>query len=386
VCFGANVQPGQIVALQSEPGKEQLARAIAAAAYARGAKFVDLSVFDVHVKRARAMHANPSTLGFVPPWYGERMVALGDARAAAIYLSGPVAPDAMAGVDAELVGRDMLPRLPESGEVIDARTINWTIVPCPTRDWAGLVFPELEPDAGLERLWDEIAHVCRLDEPDPMSAWSTRFDALGTVAARLDALDLDAVRFDGPGTELEIGLLPSSRWLTAKFETVDGIAHYANIPTEEVFTTPDPERTTGTVRATKPLFTSGVTITGLEVAFEDGRVTRIDAESGAGVLRAVAAHDDGAARLGEVALVDRDGRVGGLGTIFYDTLLDENAASHIALGRGYEAGVATEDDLQRMNHSDIHLDFMIGGNEVAVTGVTRDGREVALLRDGVWQI
>jgi aminopeptidase len=383
---GANVQPGQIVALHSEPGKEQLARAITAAAYAHGAKFVDLAVFDVHMKRARALHADPSTLEFVPPWYGERVRALGEARAALVHRSGPVAPDAMAGVESGLAGLDMLPRLPESSEVIDARTVNWTIVPCPTPGWAQLVFPELEAARALERLWDVIAHVCRIDEADPVAAWERRFDALEAVAERLDALDLDAVRFDGPGTELEIGLLPGSRWLAARFETVDGITHTANIPSEEVFTTPDPERVNGTVRATKPLFTSGITITGLEVTFEAGRASRVAADEGAGALLAMVARDEGAARLGEIALVDGEGRIGRLGTIFYDTLLDENAASHIALGHGYEAGVSTEEDLARMNNSVIHVDFMIGGDDVAVTGVTRDRREVPLLRGGVWQV
>ena len=386
VGLGANVQPGQIVSISSEPGKEELTRAIAEAAYRAGAKFVDLSVFDVHVKRSRLLHADRETLGYVPPWIGGRTLALGDARAARISLSGPAAPHALDDVPAELIGLDMLPRIPESMTVVNARTTNWTIGPAPTRDWAMLVHPRLEPAAALERLWAEIAHICRLDEPDPAAAWQERFDELLRVASTLTGRRFDAIHLEGPGTDLRVGLLPSSRWIAASMETVDGIVHHANLPSEEVFTTPDPERVEGTVTATKPLFTSGTTVSGLRVAFEGGRAVRIDADEGAEVVRGLVARDEGAARLGELALVDREGRIGPLGTVFYDTLLDENAASHIALGAGYQSGIDAQEDRTRVNTSQIHIDFMIGSDEVAVTGVERDGTRVPLLRGGSWQI
>jgi aminopeptidase len=386
VRHGANVQPGQIVALASEPGKEPLARAIAEAAYASGAKFVDLTVFDVYIKRARALNADRETLPFVPPWIGERVLALGDVHAARISMSGPVAPHALDDVDPDLIALDRLPRVPESMRVVNDGTTNWTIVPCPTAGWATLVYPRLEPAAALERLWSEVGHICRLDEPDPIAAWQARQDQLLRVAAALDELDLDRLHFEGPGTDLTIGLLPSSQWVAAKFTTVDGIDCQANIPTEEVFTTPDPERVDGVVTATKPLFALGTTITGLRVRFEGGRAVQIDAEQGAEVARGIAATDDGAARLGEVALVDREGRIGPLDTVFYDTLLDENAASHLALGAGYQKPVDDPADVPRINQSAVHTDFMIGGNEVSVTGVRRSGESVTLLRNGDWHI
>jgi aminopeptidase len=385
VRFGANVQPGQIVALSSEPGKEPLARAVAEAAYKAGARFVDLQVFDVYFKRARALYAEPETLGFVPPWYGQRMLALGDARAARIVLTGPVAPRIMDGVDPALAGRDMLPAIRESIAVVNERTTNWTIGPCPTPGWAELVHPSLDSASALERLWDQIAHVCRLDEPDPVAAWEQRLDQLVRAAGRLDALGLDSLHFSGPGTDLRVGLLPSSRWLCGRFETAAGLRHTPNLPTEEVFTTPDPERVAGTVRATKPLFASGRMITGLTVTFGGGRAVEIEAEEGAETLRALSGRDPGGARLGEVALVDREGRIGPLETVFYDTLLDENAASHIALGQGFSFAVG-EADAERINGSEIHIDFMIGSEEVEVTGTTPAGEEVALLRGGAWQI
>jgi aminopeptidase len=385
VRFGANVQPGQIVAIGSQPGKEPLTRALAEECYLAGAKFVDVSAFDPHVKRSRAQHADPETLGWVPPWYGERVRALVDMEAAMISLSGPVEPHLMDGIDPVLLGRDMLPRVKESTAVVEERKVNWTVGPCPTPGWAKLVYPDLHEDAALTRLWDQVAYICRLTDGDPVTAWETRLAKLLAVAAKLDRLGLDAVRFEGPGTDLTVGLLPGSRWMGARLETVGGIVHRPNLPTEEVFTTPDPARTTGVVTSTKPLFTSGAVITGLRVRFEGGRAVEISAERGAGTLQALSDRDAGGARLGEVALVDRESRIGGTDTVFFDTLLDENAASHIALGQGLGFGV-TEEDRPRINQSQIHIDFMIGGNQVAVTGVGRDGAEIPLLRDGNWQI
>jgi aminopeptidase len=386
VRFGANVQPGQIVALGSEPGKEPLARAVAESAYKAGAKFVDLSVFDIHVKRARAVYADPDTLEFVPPWYGERMRALGEQRCAVIALTGPVAPHIMDGIAPELLSRDLLPRVRESIEIVNQRTTNWTAAPCPTEAWATLVHPEVPAAQALERLWRDVAHVCRVDEDDPVAAWEARMDRLTEIAGKLDALGLDALRFEGPGTDLTVGLLPSGRWHPARLATVDGIVHAPNLPTEEVFTTPDPARVQGTVRASKPLFVSGAMVDGLRVRFERGNAVEIDADQGAETLRGLSKRDAGASRLGEVALVDRESRIGSLDTVFFDTLLDENAASHIALGEGLDFTVLDQADRRRINRSELHIDFMIGSSEVAVTGIDPGGAELALLRGGVWQI
>ena len=224
----------------------------------------------------------------------------------------------------------------------------------------------------------------RLDEADPVAAWRERMDTVVAAADRLTERRLDALHFEGPGTDLTVGLLPSSRWMAASFQTVDGIEHHPNLPTEETFTTPDPERVDGVVRATKPLALPGTIIRGLEVEFRGGRAARIDAESGADALRALCERDEGAARLGEVALVDREGRIGPLDTVFFDTLIDENAASHIALGRAYEMALDDDADKKRANLSAIHIDFMIGSPEMQVTGVTGDGERIPVLRDGAW--
>ena len=386
VTLGANVRPGQILAIASEPGKEALTRELAVTAYRAGARFVDVAYFDMHVKRARLLHAREEDLPFVPSWYGERLLALGEQRCARIGLTGQVEPGLLADVDPVRAGRDQLPFLREAGQVVNDATTNWCAVPCPTPGWAALVHPELPPDEAHEKLWEEIVGVLRLDTDDPPAAWDARATFLEDAARRVTAQAFDAVRFRGPGTDLTVGLLPSSRWLAARFTTVDGIVHLPNLPTEEVFTTPDPTRVDGEVRATKPLVVGGSIVRGLRVRFEAGRAVAIDADEGADVLRTYARRDDGACRLGEVALVDGEGRIGPLGTTFYDTLLDENAASHVALGSAYAFGLSDPADHERMNRSAIHVDFMIGGEAVDVDGLRADGAEVAVLRGGRWQV
>ena len=382
VTVGANVQPGQIVAVEAEVGKEAAARAVAAAAYRRGAKFVDVSYFDPHVKLARLELAADETLAFVPSWYGAKALALGEERAALVALRGPAEPGILDGVDPARAGRDQLPSVKERLAVLAARKVNWTALPVPTPGWARRVHPALAPETAFERLWEELTHLLRLDEPDPAGAWRERLTGLSAIGGRLTALRLDAVRFEGPGTDLTVGLLPSSRWLSAGgFTTVDGIEHVPNLPTEEVFTAPDPERADGIVRATRPLELAGTIIRDFTVRFEGGRAVEIEGAAGAGALRARAALDEGACRLGEVALVDRESRVGRLGTIFSETLIDENAVSHIAIGMAYPFCVG-DDDLGRVNSSFTHVDFMVGGDEVEVTGITPAGERLPLLRRG----
>ena len=386
VGYGANVQPGQVLAVTTYPGKEELAREIARAGYERGARWVDVVSFDPRVKRERLVHADESTLDFVPPWMIERLEWLSDEHAARVSLNGPADPEALAGVDAARAGRDLLPYLPNAGDVVNRGTTNWCVAPAPTPGWARLVHPELEPGEAYERLWEEIAHVCRLDEPDPAEAWRTRAEHLAGIAKRLTERRFDAIRLYGPGTDLTVGLLPSSNWHAGDSTTVDGLRYFPNIPSEEMFTAPDPLRADGHVTATRPLEVYGAMIDGIRVEFESGRAVGIDAERGAGTLRSIAEKDEGAGRLGELALVDGEGRIGALGTTFYETLLDENAASHIALGSAYDHCVDSVEDKARINKSRVHVDFMIGSVELDVDGITGDGATVPLLRGGAWQI
>jgi aminopeptidase len=384
--FGANVQPGQLVAITSYVGKEDVTRRITRAAYVRGAKYVDVLYFDQWLKRERIAHAAEDTLDFVPPWMRERLYYLSDEHAARISLSGPHAPRALEGLDPARAGRDLLPYLPETGEVVNRMTTSWNIVPVPTPLWAELVYPELEREDAYERLWADVAHICRLDADDPTEAWMQRSAELKANAQRLTDRHFDALRLHGDGTDLTIGLFPSAHWAAGDLETVDGRRHSPNIPTEEVFGTPDPERVDGYVSATMPLELSGSIIDGIRIEFEGGRAVKIDAASGAEALRAVAARDEGASRLGEIALVDGEGRIGPLERVFYDTLIDENAASHIALGGAYEHPVDDPAERQRVNKSKVHVDFMIGSPELDVDGITASGEHVPVLRAGSWQV
>src|SRR6478609_4903233 len=331
---------------------EPIVRAVAERAYERGARFVDPTYFDPYVKRARLQYAAEDTLEFVPEWFGKRMLQLGDVHAARIIFVPRVSPGILNGVDPKRAGRDQLPDLRERLVIINKRLVNWTIMPYPTQPWADLVFPDLAGEAALARLTEELMHVCRLDEDDAVAAWRERNETLHSVAARLTDQHFDAIRFDGPGTELTVGLLPTSLWEGGSTTTLDG---------------------------------GGTIVRGLEVRFKGGHAVDIQADSGVDVLRERAAYDQDASRLGELALVDRDGRIGTLGTTLYNTLLDENAASHIALGNAYEITVGPE-DVPNINKSAIHVDFMIGGDDVRVTGITRDGDEVPVLLGGTWQI
>jgi aminopeptidase len=381
---GANVQAGQVVGVSGRPGQEGLVRAIVAAAYRRGARYVDVSWFDPQVRLARLRNAAEDTLDWVPPWLAARIVEIGRLEGATIALAGPTAPGLFDDIDPARAGRDRLPSVREGVEVIMSGRVNWTVVPCPNPAWAALVFPDLAPEAALARLWDQIAHICRLDEPDPAAAWRARGLELAASAERLNARRLSALRFVGPGTDLTVGLLPGSRWVGGGDHRADGLPHLPNIPTEEVFTTPDPTRTEGVVTSTRPLDIGGTVVTGLKVRFEGGRAVEITADTGADVLRSRVALDEGAARLGEVALVDGSGRIGPLGTVYFDTLLDENASSHIALGAGYPKG-ADPGEAASINTSEIHIDFMIGGPGVTVLGADANGNEAVVLEDGAWR-
>jgi aminopeptidase len=384
---GANVQRGQVLLVVAEHGQAKAARSVATAAYKRGAKYVDVIYFDPYLKRARIEHADGDTLAFVPDWLGATRLAHAAGHGARISFGGVTVPNLLSGLDPDRLGQDQLPRLKETSQIVSDRTTNWCIVPAPHPEWAKLVYPDLEPDEAYERLWSDVQHITRLDEPDAQAAWAERMAALNDSARRLAERRFDAIHLEGPGTDLTVGLFASGTWWAADFSTVDGLNHYPNLPTEEVFTTPDPVRTEGHVTATKPLvLNDGTIIRGLRVRFEDGHAVEIDADENGAALRAHVRIDQGATRLGELALVDRRGRIGPLETVFYDTLIDENAASHIALGSAYPFVLEDEGDRARANVSATHVDFMIGSLELEVTGITAAGERVPVLRGGDWRL
>jgi aminopeptidase len=386
VQVGLNLQPGQTLGINALIEHAPLARAIARQAYESGARYVDVLYSDQHVRRAHIAQAADEQLGFSPPWLVTRLRDLGEMGGALVAITGNPEPELYADLDGERVGKARMREVAEESLKLTDGLCNWTIVAYPNEGWAETVFGE--PD--VERLWQAVGTAVRLDEPDPIGAWRDHIARLQQRAETLNERRFDHLRYRGPGTDLTIGLHPTSEWQAALDES-RGIKHVANMPTEEVFTTPDARRVDGTVRSTLPLQIQGNIIRGLEVRFEGGRVAEIHADSGEEVMRTHAATDDGAARLGEVALVDGHSRVGATGLVFYDTLFDENASSHIALGASIVQAVAgaseqTADERHAagVNHSSIHTDFMIGSNELEIDGVTADGDAVPIMRNGDW--
>jgi aminopeptidase len=382
VRVGANVQPGQLVEVIARVEHAEVARAVARAAYRAGARYVDVLYGDQHLRRALIEHADEELLSWTPPWLLERAREVGDERAAVVALTGDAEPNLLADLPGDRVGRARMVELAqESNRQINERLNNWTVVGVPNGGWATQVFGE--PD--VERLWQVVERCVRLDEDDPVEAWRTHVARLGARARALNEMRIDCVRFRGPGTDLTVGLLPESRWQGCESVTADGLSYVANMPTEEVFTTPDLRRTEGTVRSTRPLSLYGRMVRGLEVRFEGGRIVDVHADEGGDVIDGQLATDPEARFLGEVALVDGTSRIGQTGITFFDTLYDENATCHVAYGSAYAEAV--EGGLiEGVNDSTVHTDFMIGGPEVDVDAVLRDGTVVPLIRNEDWQL
>jgi aminopeptidase len=388
VHVGANVQPGQdVVVAVWDPVQAPVARAVVEEAYASGARYVSVVYWDGHAKASRIRHAPEDSLGFVPDWFRRVNTEAVERRSAWISILGDPDPDVFADVDPDRLGRDMMPYIPEIFEAIASRAINWTVVPGPSPAWAERLFGE--PDE--ERLWQTLAPILRLDAEDPVQAWRDHVEHLTDRAAGLNERRFASVRFDGPGTDLTVGLIAGHQWLAGVFPTTWGPVPVVNMPTEEVFTTPDRHRVEGTVRMTRPvLMTGGALVEGLRLRFQGGRVTEVSADTNADAVRSQIGLDEGASRLGEVALVDNTSPVGQSGILFGDILLDENAASHVAWGGAYDLAVPglPDDGEERerlgFNRSVVHQDAMIGAPEVSVDGLEPGGAAVPIMRDGDW--
>lgn len=393
VRVGVNIQPGQELVMTAPLDALPLVRRITRHSYEAGAKLVTTLFTDDEARLARFAAAPDDAFDYAPAWLHEGIARAYREGAARLAITGED-PALLAGVDPDRVARAARSQSrasrPALEEIAGFRT-NWTIVPAATAGWARAVFPDLAPADAEARLWDAIFAACRTDEADPVAAWDAHNARLAARTERLNAARYARLRFTGPGTALTVGLSEGHVWLGGAKRAGNGVVCNANIPTEEVFTTPHAAMTEGTVRATKPLAYGGTLIEDIAVHFEGGRIVEARARTGEHVLKRVLESDEGASRLGEVALVPHSSPISASGLLFRNTLFDENAASHIALGQAYSnciEGGETMDkaELARRgaNESLIHIDWMIGSGEVDVDGIRADGVAEPLMRAGEW--
>jgi len=400
VSVAINLQPAQRlliigplmnggVSLEAAP----LVRCIAASAYRAGAALVEAIWGDEPMQLARFRHANKNSLTEYSAWLPGALEehAKGGHAVLSVYANDPDLlqrePTDLVGALQQATSRAVVP----FRDLISRNATNWGVIAAACEAWAAKVFGDVPRDRQLSTLWDTIARLCRLDRPDPIAAWRTHLSAL---AARSDALNrrrYAALRFSGPGTDLTVGLPAAHTWVSGKSVTQTGIPFVANLPTEEVFTIADCHRVEGTVRATKPLSYAGTLIEDFSLRFEAGRVVDLKAARGEAVLRQLVDTDATAGRLGEVALVPHSSPIAQSGLLFYTTLFDENAASHVALGSAYKftltgAEAMSDEEFTRAggNRSAIHVDFMIGSGDIDVDGVLPGGAAEPLMRRGEW--
>jgi aminopeptidase len=380
VRVGANVQPGQEVFLFSAVEHHDLTRALTRQSYRAGAAYVHVLYSDAHVRRAMIELGPDEALTYSPEWQKEFVRSI--AGNAMIATTGNAEPDLLADLDGERVGRAVPQEIVQIRiQQMSENVVNWCGVGAPSEGWATQVFGE--PD--VERLWEQVAFCMRLDEPDPPAAWREHLERLAARSRQLNSLRGDAVRYRGPGTDLVVGLLPNAFWFGGEGDTASGVRYVANMPTEEVFTSPDKRRVEGTIRSTRPFPLSGQIVRGLELTFEGGRAIKVEAETGAELVRSHFATLENADRLGELALVTKESRVGQTGTLFYDVLFDENATCHIAYGAGFPF-VVDGDPGEGLNVAHTHVDFMVGGPELEVDLLLTDGTEMPLIRNEEWQL
>jgi aminopeptidase len=366
----------------------ELVRALVDAAYRAGARRVDYRYDDRANERSRLAFAPEDDLDRSSAWFQRQYDETVEERRAFIFVVGEPDPEPYAGLDPARVGRYSAARSRLSTPVIASGEVNWVICACPLPRWAEEVYGT--PDVSL--LWGDLRTILRLDEPDPVAAWHAHMDELERRSASINQRNFRGLRFRGPGTDLTVTLHPDARWSGARFHTNWGRQFIPNLPTEEVYTSPDYRGVEGNVSCTRPVLVSGQIVEGLRLRFEDGRIVDVQADRGAEIVRDQIRADEGACRLGEVALVDCASRIGHTGRVFHDVLLDENATCHMAWGDSIleafdDLSESREEQIARgINRSDIHTDVMIGGPEVTVSGVAPDGTETPVIVEDEWRL
>lgn len=383
---------GDTLVVQGEHEHRELLIAVATSAYRAGARYVDVVVVDPLVARARLRYGSDEALGAISPWAMRRLRETVKPHAAIASIAGHAETGYLDGIPPKRIGLDYT-RAAKATTFLRNAQLNtrarWTVAGWPTDYWAGKVYPELPALEGKQRLAQDLLHFCRLTDDDGKGAagWLRHLRAIARRAGKLTELGLTRLELRGPGTELDLGLVPGTRWNGGQDELPDGTKIAPNMPTEETYTSPDARATEGTFACTFPLWFRGRLIEGLRGELRGGRLVRLEADSDEDrdFVAAYLDTDANGRRLGEVALVDTSSRIGQSGRVYYNTLLDENAAAHIAFGSGF-GNTRSAKPARGINRSTTHLDVMIGSSELEVAGVDARGRRVALIHDGVWQI
>lgn len=382
---GANVQPGQGVILRTDTAHLQIARAVVEAAYAAGAAWVEPIWVDGPMRRSAVRHSTLESLTESRGWAMRRYQEWAEQGAASITLLGDPNPHVLDGTDPVKAAATRTEEMKVWREAMMGR-LRWTAVGAPNPGWAEQVFGE--PDT--ERLWEAVATAMRLDAEDPAAAWQERAATLAERGVALDALELTSIRYEGSGTDLTVGLIPGCHWTGGGLVDGAGIPYLPNIPTEEVFTSPDRSTAEGTLRVTKPLVLNGQLVLGLRLVLSGGRIVEVSADSGVDTVRAQLDSDPGARYLGEVSLVDRDSRIAQAGIVFHNTLFDENGGCHVAWGSSFPFAVPgglakspAEREALGLNTSTVHTDVVIGGDGITVTGTGPKG-VIEIIRNDEW--
>jgi len=394
---GMNVQPGQLVNVAGETVHIPLMRMIVEAAYAAGARYVSFETIDPWVRRAHLLNATDEGLDFVPAHFGARHNELTEQHGCQVRVVGMEDPKIYSDIPPDKVSRVLQrerqarARFYEDG--INKSHVQWCVVAGVTPAWAADVFPELSADEAVTALWDSLFRLCRVDSPDYLERWRVHSETLHRRCDFLDALGIKELKFTGGGTDLTVQLSPVATFGGGTKPSVDGHHFTANLPTEEVFTTPDWRGTNGVARVTRPVRVNGVKVENLVLRFEAGVITGFEASAGSDSFAALIATDEGAKRLGEVALVGIDSPVYQAGRVFQEILLDENACCHIAVGSAYKARLLGGADMSPeelanvgWNDSVVHTDFMISSEEVDVTAHSFNGRVTPIIVKGQFVI
>ncbi len=395
VSKGINVQKGHTVIINIDVEQAALARLLTKEAYSLGAEEVIVKWTDDEITREKYLHTPEERLTDIPQYRIDESEAMIERKASRLSVRSSN-PDALNGVDSKKLAaatKAASTALMAQRIATQANKVSWTVAAASGAAWAAKVFPHLETEEQqVDALWDEIFKTCRVYEENPVKAWDEHEERLGSKAAVLNKEQLSALHYTTPeGTDLTIGLPENHIWDSAGAINAQGEVFVANMPTEEVFSAADSRRVDGIVKSTKPLSYSGNIIEGMTFTFKDGQVTEVTAEKGEEVLKHLVEDNDGARGLGEVALVPHESPISQSGLVFFNTLFDENASNHLALGSAYafsiEGGTEmTQEELAErgLNRSNVHVDFMIGSETMNIDGIRKDGTKMPVFRNGTW--